>query len=525
MSESFEKSVVLPSDTAAEAGVISCILQEPAAVLPEMRQFLTDEHFYQPCYAIVWQAVCSMADAGTPIDVVTLDAHLRERGELEKMGGPAAISELFTFVPGPAQVQHYVKMLREKRLLRALAQECASTLERLHYGAGELEQPGVIVSEHEGRVFQLVEQAQSLSAAQSTARQVIDHPTMTDEWLQRMERAIASRGDGREDDRAGITTPWHDVNRNLGVLGVSEDGDLLMLGGKPGQGKSIAAISMLEHVAITRQTPTLVFPLEMGRSGYSDRLNLGRLGIDTGKARSGFFTRDEQGLLANLISKDEAFATAPIFWDHRAFITTAELRATIQVYVRRHGIKCVIIDHMGQIKPVGKEARKDERLGIKEIMETLHAIRHAFGIVIILCVQLTKDADKRGPSQLPMLSDMRGASEIEEYASQVIFVHRPCMYRPWSKMPDERQDEWARKTGMYRDGSPENWCNGTEYADFAAQDYAEHALFMIRKNRFGPTPDNLCIRFQAAYQRFTNRTPVMYSNNPKLQQVILPGFT
>jgi replicative DNA helicase len=255
--------------------------------------------------------------------------------------------------------------------------------------------------------------------------------------------------------------------------------------------------------------------------GWMHRLVLGRAGVNTSVARNGHMKREDPDKIRRALTDVQK---APIFWDNNCSLTTAEMRARLQLLVRREGIRCAIFDHLGQLKPSSSHALKDERLGIKEVMETLHFFRRELGLLVILLVQLAKDADKKPGGHPPQLSDLRGASEIEEYATQVGMIHRPVMYRPWHRFNEERQAEWEQATKPFRDSEPDNWTDWRTNPEFARKDYEEHALLAIRKNRHGATPDNICLRFRGEFQRFTNRTGRLYTNNPDYRQVELPGW-
>lgn len=512
----FPDHITPPSSDEAEKTVLCAILQDPVNVLPEMRQKIKDEHFYDPGHLIIWQAVCALADKGSPVDYTTLVTYLRDNGTLDKARGAGEISELTTFMVPTSGTPFYVGILKQKLLARQLIQQCQSTIVEVC----TMEYPEDVVqvaAKHEAAAFATVQEAQNISDnGLNQKRQIIDQQDCVHEVMEFIEHCIANRGKQSH----GIHTGWIDVDRSFGGLLTDSEGDLLVIGGKPGMGKSIAAITLVEQIAINLGHPVAVFPLEMGRVGMQTRMLLGRAGVDTNKSRSGHFSHADQQAISTLCSRED-FLKAPIHWDPSSFIETAELQAKIQVLVRKHGVRAVVIDHMGQIKASGKKGKEDDRYKIIEIMETLHRIRKDMGLLIILCCQLSKDADKNGG--LPQMSDLRGAAEIEEYASHIMFCHRPPEYRPWLKLNEEKQEEWRRITEPFRRRNPELWADSHTCDDVARRDYEEHALLRIVKNRHGPTGE-ICVRFHKQIQRFITRTKLMYSNNWEDRQVELPGF-
>lgn len=320
---------------------------------------------------------------------------------------------------------------------------------------------------------------------------------------------------------------------------------MLIVAGYPGNGKSAFGATLLENIAVQQGVPTVVFPLEMGRVGIAHRLYLGAAGVPVKASRSGFLAKDDWGPIAR--SVDE-IGSKPIFWDWSNSITHSDLHARVKVLARKHGIKCVIIDHFGHVKPTSKAGLSDPIVGQREVMETLHAMRRELGILVVLLVQMNKAARDVPVNHVPNLGSLRGASEIGEMATHAVFLHRPCLSLPFRtlartpKLTAERQREWAEKVDYYRMKFPEAWApmvtpDGWEEHGVGSDDedafspspwhfvdYEEHTIANVAKNRHGATPDNVCLRFDLGLQRFRNRTSAKYSNNPDYRQVDLSGF-
>jgi len=268
-----------------------------------------------------------------------------------------------------------------------------------------------------------------------------------------------------------------------------------------------------------------VFPLEMGEGGWGHRLILGRAGVDVSVSRNGHLQKEHAGPITR--ATDEV-RRAPIFWDDSSFCECDELRARVTMMVRRHGVQVVLIDHFGQLRPSTTPGKQDKVRGQIEIMETLHELRRTLGITIILFVQLTKEGrEKQQRNKAPDAGDVKGAGEMIEYPTMVTFLHRPVVVRPWGALDEATQERWEKLVYGYRADFPEAWHDGRGLpAEVYAhqRDYEEHARFIITKNRNGPTPDDIVLRYRMNLQRFQGRTLKLYSNNPKFRQVTLPGF-
>lgn len=531
----------LPSSEEGEKGILSCLLQSPD-LIAETRMKLKPEAFFHQRWRILYEALLAMDEKGQVIEYASVTAWLRTASLLDAVGDAATLSELFTYINVALHWQQYQALVINKHILREGITAHAQSLAAL-YEHGE-ENPAASVTDciatGEQRIFTV------LAAAQDGGGQgkVIDSLDMTEQWLAEMEKIEKNRGRIR-----GIATGWHDVDRAFGGLSPNADGDLLLICAYPGNGKTAAAISLVEQCAVQDKHRTMVFPLEMGRMAIGHRLYLGRAGINTSYSRNGMFRNEHKDMITRAA---QDIAAAPIWWDDSNNIDIDTLCARVKVHVRKHKVAVVIIDHFGHVKPSTKEGRADKLQGQIEVMDKLHSLRRELGILIVLLVQLNKSGRDTPLHQAPTLQSLRGASEIGELATHVMFLHRPVLSRPFRTLGSnpqqtaERQKQWARLTDGYRISHPECWSpkitpedwiepEPTSAADdeksdlfrpdpWHFRDYDEHLVVNIAKNRHGATPDNICLRFKLELQRFTNRTSALYSNNPNNRQVELIGF-
>jgi replicative DNA helicase len=508
----------MPFSDEAEKGVLSCLLQEPAERVVETRMVLPPEAFYHPGNRLMYELMIECEQKGLPFDPPSLTHLLRDRGLLDQAGGAAAVSELFGFVPIASHYPYYTQIVRDKWMLRQSIHASTLNLHEAfaHQDHGDEETVGGLLSRAESRTFQVLDAFQG----KGTGARIVDSKEMVGEWLDAFQTICDNRG-----KVLGVRTGWVDVDRTFHGLNPDGQGELLMIGGFPGMGKTGAAVSLLESMAVDQGVACGVFPLEMGKVGWGHRLVLGRAGVDISVSRNGHLAREALGAIAQA-QKD--FAAAPIFWDDSSFCDCDEFRARVTMMVRRHGVKVVFIDHFGQLRPSTKEGKGDKVRGQIEIMETLHELRRTLGITIVLFVQLTKEGrEKQERNKAPGNGDVKGAGEMIEYPTMVAFIHRPVVVRPWAALNEETQERWQQVTDMYRRDFPEAWHDGRGLpAEVYAyqRDYEEHARFIITKNRNGATPDDIVLRYRMNLQRFQGRTLKMYSNNPKFKQVVLGGF-
>jgi len=508
----------MPFSDEAEKSVLSSILQDPNERITETRLVTPPEAFYHTANREFFEVVLQSYDAGLPIDPQLLTNTLRDQGKLDRIGGPSAITELFCFVPSPAHYLHYRKIVRDKWLLRQLIHASAQNIDDAQQvGRDEVDEDvGKVLSRGEERTFKVLDSFQTATGGSS----VINSVEMTGRWVEAFQKVCENRG-----EVIGIQTGWPDVDRAFHGLAPEGEGDFLLVGGFPGMGKTGAAVTLLENIGITQGIPTAMFPMEMGIIGLNHRLVLGRAKVDVSVSRNGHCKREDDGKIAQATRE---IMKAPLFWDDSSMLECDELRAKVTMLHRKHGVRCFIFDHFGQLKPSTKQGKNDKLAGQIEIMETLHSLRRNLKVLIILCVQLDKAGrEKQARNRPPGNGDIRGASELGEYPTHILFIHRPDEIYKWHTLDEEKQINWCKMVDSYRRDFPEAWHDGkglpAEYTP-ERMDYEEHTRVIITKNRWGATSDDICLRYRKNHQRFDGRTLKLYSNNPKFRQVELPGY-
>jgi replicative DNA helicase len=522
----------LPFSDEAEKGVLSCLLQDPAERIPECRQKLPIESFYHTANRLVYELLLKFSDTGKPLDIVTFTQALREQEKLDKVGGAAAISELYTFTPVASHYPVYVKQVMDKWLMRRQIGLGTDIIHAAYeHGREQFDQDVLpVISNTLDSAFALYSAAQDQAQGGSRC-QVLDSATMCDEWVDAFEQIVNSRGRIR-----GAATGVPDVDRVYGGLAPDEDGDFLLTAAYPGQGKTVDFVSKIEEWAIHQKIPTLVFPAEMGRKGIMHRLVLGRAKVNVNVSRSGFIAKSDPGKITQAVRE---IAEAPLYWDYHSYPEIADIRAAAQIHLRKHGRPkgeyprlIIAIDHFGHIRPSTKAGKNDRVVGQIEVLQGLHELRF-LGILIQLCAQLDK-AGREGQSakKPPGEANLKGASELVEVPTQIEFIHRPVTIESWnskSMLADDckRQNDWAALVHHYRVDMPEAFCKPSECPENMSSeqvDWMQHTRKIITKNRHGPTTDEICLRFIPEYQRFVGRTMNLYSNNKTFQQVKFPGF-
>lgn len=499
----------MPFSDDAEKGILSCLLQSPEDLCNEARARGLLGQFYHPAHRLLLEEILLLEERDDAVvDLVSFSQWLIDRGAMDKVGGPGFLAELLSFVPTAAHFPYYVGIVRDKWILRRSIQIGQNIISRAYEFEEDVMES---LTKGEAEMFELIDLAQAAALRQGGLEPA---GVTIDRWEEHTQQAMRNRG-----RITGVSTGINDLDRTLHGIDDAE-GELLVLAARPGQGKTAAACSFLDHWLATG-IRTAYFPIEMGTNRTWDRVILGAEGIDTSKSITGMFSREEMRRMTGYAQRARQ---ADCLWmDNSPALNTAELRHRVKMAKRKHAIRVVMVDYLGLVQPVTDQGKEQERLALKECMETLHYLKRKYNLAIILLVQLSRETD-RNMGKAPVLADLAGSADIERYADHVAFIHRPCYFLPWQKLKDDAREKWAAAVRPMRSANPNFWSRGERYAEWVApdgafederelrQDYEEHALFYVRKNRRGPTPD-LMVRFEPELTRFSSRTPALYTNN------------
>ena len=490
----------------AERGVLSAVLQAPERWLATARSRIPGpEVFTSLANRAVWEVTLEMEAAAKPIDSISVMEVLRSRGDLEKIGGPVVVSELFTLLTVTGHVEHYLGRLLEKyylRRLREMGQRIRDLAEAAAAESAVARPVAEVVAEAENEVFHLLQEVESGAETEGpkpTSEGVV-------QWCEVIEQTMRAREDGGV---KGIKTGIHEIDLTFNGFDDGE-GELVVIAGRPGQGKTAMACTLLQRFG-EEKVPGLFFSAEMSANQIYTRLVLGGAKIDMGKAFTGHFSAGDQQVIGTQTRKIMQW---PMWIDDSARITSADIRLRTQLLKRTAGIRWIVVDHLHKIRGVEKGS-EEERIRLVEVSETLRFLKKELGLVVFELVQLNRESDRQA-GKPPTLADLSGSAAIEQDADHVIFIHRPSYFVGWDRLPDTARSSWESLVMPRRKRSPDLWSLGDKYEEEmggpARQDYEEDAILYVRKNRRGPTPD-LHVRFEAEQGKFSTRMPKVQSKN------------
>lgn len=400
---------MLPQSQDAELGLLGSVLLCPKEVMGEcVEKKISPEHFHIPAHAIIFGILRELYDGNKPIDFILLTQLLRDRQLLDKVGGPAFVTSLFTFVPTAANASYYLEILKEKYTLRQIIITCTDLAARSY---DEQENVDTFIDEVEKQVFAISE-----SRLNDKNFQIKDAVVSA---LDSIEKLYERKG-----EITGLASGFSDFDKMTDGLHSSE---MIVIAARPSMGKTALAMNIAENVALNGKHAVAVFSLEMSSQQLVQRLLCSRAKVNLGKVRDGFMAERD---FHNLTTAASKIAESKILIDDSAGMSILELRAKARRMKAQHDIKLIVIDYLQLLKSTSRRAQDNRQLEIAEISSGVKALAKELEIPIIVLAQLNRNPENRtGESKgRPRLSDLRESGSIEQDADLVGLLVREEYY-------------------------------------------------------------------------------------------------
>ncbi len=400
----------MPASADAERSILGAILLDNAAY-HQAAELLLAEHFSLDSHRRIYGRMMDLAEAGHPIDLVTLSEELVRRRELEAVGGAAYLSSLTEGLPRRENIESYARIVKDKSLLRSLIHASNNAIARAMEQSETAEE---VLDGAETAIFQLTDQ--------SISRGFLDVNQIVRESFGSIE-ALYERGQRI----TGLETHYEDFDNLTSGLQPSE---LVIIAARPAMGKTAFALNIAENAAIRNRKVVGVFSLEMSREALLLRLLCSQARVDSHKLRTGFLGRDDFGKLVAALSQ---LAEAPLFIDDTPGISLHEMRAKTRRLQQTQGkLDLVIVDYLQLMAASGAGARRYENRTqeVSAISRGLKALAKELRAPVVALSQLSRAPESRGGDHRPQLSDLRESGSIEQDADVVAFIFREEVYKP-----------------------------------------------------------------------------------------------
>ncbi|MCB0408751.1 MAG: replicative DNA helicase [Flavobacteriales bacterium] len=393
-----------PQAVDLEEAVLGALMLEKEAVNTAI-DILQPKSFYKEAHQKIFACIHDLFGRSEPIDILTITQELKQRGELEIVGGAYYITQLTNRVASAANIEFHARVIAQKYIQRELIRISSNIITDAYDETTD--------------VFTLLDKAESslFSVAEGNIKKSYD--SMSD--LIRVAINQIETAKNQESGIIGVPSGFTALDR---VTSGWQPSDLVIIAARPAMGKTSYVLSLARNAAVEGNMPVAIFSLEMSSVQLVTRLISAESEISSEKLRSGNLRNDEIQQIHTKITK---LAEAPIFIDDTAGLSVFELRAKARRLKAQHDIKLLIIDYL-QLMTAGGGNGGNREQEISTISRSLKSIAKELNIPVLALSQLSRAVETRGGDKRPQLSDLRESGSIEQDADMVQFIHRPDYY-------------------------------------------------------------------------------------------------
>ncbi len=385
----------------------------------KIADLITEEDFYRHDHRLIYRHISKLVEHARPADVITVAESLENTAKLVDAGGLAYLGALAQNTPSAANIRRYAEIVRERAVLRRLAEVGSGIAESALSQTGR--SVAQLLDEAEAQVFEIAE-----AGARGKQGFVEIQPLLT-QVVERIDMLFQRENPS---DVTGIPTGFQDLDEKTSGL---QAGDLIIVAGRPSMGKTAFSLNIGENVAMQTGLPVAVFSMEMGGTQLVTRM-LGSIGrLDQHRVRTGRLQDEDWQKLTYAVGK---LNDAPIYIDESAALTVLDLRARARRLHRQCGkLGLIVIDYLQLMSGSGKGGGGENRATeISEISRGLKALAKELDVPVIALSQLNRSLEQR-PNKRPVMSDLRESGAIEQDADLILFIYRDEVYN--SDTPDK----------------------------------------------------------------------------------------
>ncbi|MBZ5566701.1 MAG: replicative DNA helicase [Acidobacteriia bacterium] len=403
----------LPANLDAERSILGAILLDNFTYTQASAENLQADDFFLDSHRRIYARITELADSGRPVDLVTLAEELSRRKEVEAIGGVAYLSSLTDGLPHRPNIEQYVRIVKDKALLRGLIFAANAAIAR---AIDESEPAHDVLTSTEAAIYELSDR-RLISGFRDVKQIVKESFGSIDALYERGQRVT------------GLETHFVDFDNLTSGL---QHSDLIIIAARPSMGKTAFALNIAENASIKDNKVVGMFSLEMSREALLLRLLCSNAQVDSHKLRSGFLGRDDYQKLVEALGR---LAEAPIFIDDTPGVTISEMRAKARRLQHQTGgrLDLLIVDYLQLMSggvPGGKTRFENRTQEVSAISRGLKLLAKELRVPVVGLSQLSRAPESRSGDHRPQLSDLRESGSIEQDADVVAFIFREEVYDP-----------------------------------------------------------------------------------------------
>lgn len=412
VNSSFSKSLAIehgklpPQAVDLEEAVLGALMLERDA-LTDIFGMLKPEVFYKEGHQKIFRGIKDLVDSGNPVDILTVTNKLKEKGELEIVGGPYYISQLTSSVASTANLEYHSRILIQKYVAR----------EVIRVGSVSIRD----AFEDTTDVFNLLQELQSnvdhvqdFIHGQTTGKKLSNY---TSESIQGYMERKKLREVG---DIVGIPTPLTELDK---LTGGWRNNDLIVMASRPGMGKTAFSLAIAKSAC--QKVPVAISTLEMSGVKLSDRMLTGESGVNPLRFNKGMLSPEEE---KKIEKAKEVLDKMNIYIDDDPVVDVDHIRYSARKLKSKGQCGMLIIDYLQLVNSSNQFDRRNREQQVAHITRTLKITAKELNIPILLLAQLSRNVEHRGGAKRPILADLRESGAIEQDADMVLFPFRPAYY-------------------------------------------------------------------------------------------------
>jgi len=402
----------LPASIDAERAILGAILLDNLAYHQAAQASLLPEDFSLDSHRRIYLRMTELCESGRPVDFVTLSEQLGQHKEIESVGGVAYVTSLTDGLPRVKNIEQYVKIVKDKALLRTLIHAATSAIQTAYEQEAPAEE---IIDSAESAIFRIAEHRMGQG--------FLAIPDIVKGSFGSIDRLLEQ---GQQ--ITGLKTHFQELDSLTSGL---QKSDLIIIAARPSMGKTAFAVNIAENAGINDKKVVGLFSLEMSRQSLILRMLCSQAMVDSHKVRTGFYSREDR---AKLVDGLAALMDAPIFIDDTPGISISEMRAKCRRLQQARGkLDMVIVDYLQLVAaaPAGTGRRYENRTQeVSAISRGLKMMAKEMNCPVVALSQLSRAPETRTGSNRPQLSDLRESGAIEQDADVVGFIFREEVYKP-----------------------------------------------------------------------------------------------
>ncbi len=395
-----------PQNIEAEQSLLGGLMLDKNAII-KVSDFVNAEDFYKNIHKEIFSVMTDLFTKMEPIDIISVSSKLKEKGQLDGIGGSAYLTSLINLVPTATHVANYAKIVREKKVLRDLI----SASEEIGLDAfDESQEVDALLDRAEKSIFSI--------GQKSLTQSFIPLKDILPEAYERIEQLSHHTGLYR-----GIPTGFKQLDNMLSGL---QRSDLIILAARPSMGKSSLAMDIAKHVAVYENLPVGIFSLEMSKDQLVERLLASHANIDSWRLRTGKLQAgDGDNDFSRLQTAMGSLSEAPLYINDIGTANILQIRAMARRLQQDKGLGLLVIDYLQLMDHTNKYATPIQQ--VTENSRALKTLAKELNIPILVLSQLSRAVEQRTPHR-PILSDLRESGAIEQDADVVMFIYREDKY-------------------------------------------------------------------------------------------------